>query len=29
MVCLRRVGSSVNNGHSWMQCYEDRLEAVA
>jgi carbonic anhydrase len=26
---LRRIGSSVNNGHSWMQCYEESLQAVA
>ena len=26
---LRRIGSSVNNGHSWMQCYEESLQAIA
>jgi carbonic anhydrase len=26
---LRRIGSSVNNGRSWMQCYEESLQAVA
>jgi carbonic anhydrase len=26
---LRRIGSSVNNGLSWMQCYEESLQTVA
>ena len=26
---LRRIGSSVNNGQSWMQCYEESLQTVA
>jgi carbonic anhydrase len=26
---LRRIGSSVNNGHSWMQCYEESLQSIA
>jgi carbonic anhydrase len=26
---LCRIGSSVNNGQSWMQCYEESLQTVA
>ena len=25
---LRRIGASVSNGQSWMQCYEESLQAI-
>jgi carbonic anhydrase len=26
---LRRIGTSINNGHSWMQYYEESLQTIA